>query len=630
MNAGQKVFIGIGFVVLAIFSYFISGMITCAVLLHEALGKSGLSRFKEYWNFNFTYQAIAEYGEYKAIGIFFGVYIFAILFIVAGILVSKKKQSLHGDARFATFSDIQKLGLFGDSKNYVKRGIIIGKWNNKFLKFGGQQFVALGAPTRSGKGVGIVIPNLLHWEESAVVQDIKQECFDYTSKYRAEKLGNEVYLFNPFSLETHRYNPFSYIDMSDELAADNQLIDLANIIYPTSDDEDKNFWPRQAQNLFIGLCYLYRDLALTEKGRDFLFTWGLSVEFNFYGLLQLSKGLEIVATDKNNKKVEVITGGLATTYEFLKEAGILGDATIRRLSSYMQVKSENTQSSIMATFVSPLSSFEGETLRRATETSDFDFRDLRKKKMTIYIGITPDQLANATFLLNVFWSQLMTINTKELPQQNAKLKYACLLLMDEFTAVGRIAILQKGVSFIAGYNLRLLMIYQSRSQLETPAPMGYGKEGAQTLLTNHACQIYYAPKELADAETLSKLLGNTTVKQTSRSSNYGQSGGGSRSISETHRALMLPQELIKMDYSKEIILIDSGHPILCNKAFYYSDKVFMDKFKEIAPSLKSIEGVPNRDVFEKAILAGECRVRRPNEVVKEKNDENTKQGEENE
>ena len=134
MNAGQKVFIGIGFVVLAIFSYFISGMITCAVLLHEALGKSGLSRFKEYWNFNFTYQAIAEYGEYKAIGIFFGVYIFAILFIVAGILVSKKKQSLHGDARFATFSDIQKLGLFGDSKNYVKRGIIIGKWNNKFLK----------------------------------------------------------------------------------------------------------------------------------------------------------------------------------------------------------------------------------------------------------------------------------------------------------------------------------------------------------------------------------------------------------------------------------------------------------------------------------------------------------------
>ena len=543
MNAGQKVFIGIGFVVLAIFSYFISGMITCAVLLHEALGKSGLSRFKEYWNFNFTYQAVAEYGEYKAIGIFFGVYIFAILFIVAGILVSKKKQSLHGDARFATFSDIQKLGLFGDSKNYVKRGIIIGKWNNKFLKFGGQQFVALGAPTRSGKGVGIVIPNLLHWEESAVVQDIKQECFDYTSKYRAEKLGNEVYLFNPFSLETHRYNPFSYIDMSDELAADNQLIDLANIIYPTSDDEDKNFWPRQAQNLFIGLCYLYRDLALTEKGRDFLFTWGLSVEFNFYGLLQLSKGLEIVATDKNNKKVEVITGGLAPTYEFLKEAGILGDATIRRLSSYMQVKSENTQSSIMATFVSPLSSFEGETLRRATETSDFDFRDLRKKKMTIYIGITPDQLANATFLLNVFWSQLMTINTKELPQQNAKLKYACLLLMDEFTAVGRIAILQKGVSFIAGYNLRLLMIYQSRSQLETPAPMGYGKEGAQTLLTNHACQIYYAPREQSDAETLSKLLGNTTVKQTSRSSNYGQSGGGSRSISETHRALMLPQEL---------------------------------------------------------------------------------------
>ncbi|OCR84553.1 type IV secretory system conjugative DNA transfer family protein, partial [Campylobacter fetus] len=144
-------------------------------------------------------------------------------------------------------------------------------------------------------------------------------------------------------------------------------------------------------------------------------------------------------------------------------------------------------------FNAPLTPFEGETLRLTTKTSDFDLRDLRKKKTTIYIGITPDQLTNAKFILNIFWSQLILLNTKELPQKNKDLKYSCLLVMDEFTAPGQIPILQTAISFIAGFNLRLLMIYQSLSQLETPAPLGYGKEGAKTLLTNHACQIFYAP-----------------------------------------------------------------------------------------------------------------------------------------
>ncbi|PHY92187.1 type IV secretory system conjugative DNA transfer family protein, partial [Campylobacter vulpis] len=151
---------------------------------------------------------------------------------------------------------------------------------------------------------------------------------------------------------------------------------------------------------------------------------------------------------------------------------------------------------------------------------------------TIYIGITPDQLANAGFILNIFWSQLILLNTKELPQSNKELKYTCLMVMDEFTAPGRIPIYQSAVSFMAGYWLRSLMIYQSNSQLETQQPLGYGKEGAKTLLTNHACQIFYAPREQEDAEAISRILGNTTFKTSSRSINTSGNGGGSRSISE--------------------------------------------------------------------------------------------------
>lgn len=598
MEKGKIVFIVIASVLLLVLSYFLSGFLILV------LNKVKLFSIFEYYHLNFAYEAISKgYPKtYAGIGIS--------LFLCFGsaillLLFAKNKQSLYGDARFANMGEIRKAGLLGDKNNYVKRGIIIGKYGSKFLQFGGQQFVALGAPTRSGKGVGIVIPNLLHWEESAVVQDIKQECFDYTSKYRKEKLGNEVFLFNPFGNRTHRYNPFTYIDMNDAENADSQLMDLANIVYPIGSDGTDKFFSQQAQNLFIGLCYLYKDLALTEQGQIFLEGYDLKLEFNFWGILQLSKGFDIQVDEKTS------ISGFESTYKLLKDIGILGESTKRRIGSYMQIDSANTKSGVMATFNAPLTPFEGETLRLSTQTSDFDLRDLRKKKMTIYIGITPDQLANAQFILNVFWSQLISLNTKELPQQNDALRYVCLLLLDEMTAPGRISILQTSVSFIAGYSLRLLSIYQSQSQLETPPPLGYGREGAKTLLTNHACQIYYAPREQEDAEHISKILGNTTVKQQSRSFNSGGSGGGSRSVSETHRALMLPQELREMAFEKELITIDSGKPILCNKAFYYNDKFFMDKFKSISPSLKAIKGIPNRKVFENAILNGECSVEIP-------------------
>lgn len=615
MQANQKIFIGFAFVVSFIFSYFISGMLLAAHLLHQKFGKAGFLKITEVYHINFIYEAIKN-GYPNALAFFFGILLLALSLVAILYFMSKNKESLHGEARFATLEDIKKAGLLGKMSMFgkiiepVKRGVIIGKYNGKLLKFGGQQFVALGAPTRSGKGVGIVIPNLLEWAESAVVQDIKQECFDYTSKYRKEVLNQEVYLFNPFSTRTHRYNPFTYIDMLDLENADSQLMDLANIIYPLGTDDTSKFFSQQAQNLFIGICYLYKDLALVEKGKEWCETWNIKLEFNFYGILQISKGFDIDYVAENGEKEKLISG-FEDTFNYLKEKGLLGETTIRRIGTYVQIDSANTKSGVMSSFNAPLSSFEGETLRLATQTSDFDLRDLRKKKMTIYIGITPDQLANAQFILNIFWSQLILLNTKELPQQNPELRYMCLLVMDEFTAPGRIQILQTAISFIAGYWLRFLMIYQSNSQLETPPPLGYGKEGAKTLLTNHACQIFYAPREQEDAEAISKILGNKTVKQISRSFNQGQGGGGSRSVSETHRALMLPQELREMPFEKELVTIDSSKPIMCEKAFYYSDPYFMDKFKVISPSLKNIKGVPNREEFEKAILSGECNIEIP-------------------
>lgn len=596
LNKAQIIFLCI--VALAI-SYFLTSVVIFA--LNDAL-----KLLPKVWKPEFTFLALIngypKVYEALAISLFLS---FSVVFLLPFI---PKKEKLYGNARFANSADIRKMGLFpkkGKDGKIDNNGIIIGMYNNQLLRFGGQQFVALGAPTRSGKGVGIVIPNLLDYPNSCVVQDIKLECFEYTSKYRKEILKQDIFLFNPYSFKTHRYNPLFYIDMKGE-NADAELNDFANILYPLKNDGSvTDYFNGKAKDLFIGLCYMMNDLLGTRKGIAFLQKYELECSFSLYGILKLSEGL--------NFEVEIADGEIKTisnfadTYNTLVEMKMVSPKAKERIDAFFEIKSDNERSSAMGSFISPLAIFRADNMRLATSANDFDFRDLRRKKMTIYIGITPDKLASAKPILNIFWQQLILINVQQgLPQSNKELKHPCLLLMDEFTASGYLATYSSAISFMAGYDLRSLIIYQADSQLTNNKPEGYGQAEANTLLKNHACRIYYAMKD-DDAKRLSESLGTKTVKQRSR--NLGQGGGGSES--ETSRALMLPKEIEEMQFDTEIIKIEGKPPIKCKKALYYSNKYFMDKFKEVSPSLKNIKGIPNRKSLENAIQNGETYIKIP-------------------
>lgn len=607
-NKSQITFL---FIVDIVATYFLSG------ILLFVLNKYGIMDIIENYSFKTTIDAILNNYDktWESIGI---------SFIVCTIIVMilpfiKPKETIFGNARFANFSEIKKRGLFDD------KGIIIGKYKNKLLRFSGQQFVALGAPTRSGKGVGIVIPNLLEWQDSCVVQDIKQECFDYTSKYRRDILGQDVYLFNPFSNVTDRYNPLDYIDMNNELTRDNELTNFANLLYPKVSKD--TFFDTQAVELFLGACYMYHDIVSSTEGQELMQEYNIKLDFTLNTIYRLViRGLsEITASEtdeETGETVEYPTQGLEDTYDLLNELGILSEITKEHIDLYVFQDSDNTKGGIRGSFAGPLAFYNTQSVKIATATSDFDLRDLRKKKMTIYIGITPDKLADAKPILNIFWSQLISLNTQELPQRNKDLKYQCLLLMDEFTSIGNMPILEKAVSFIAGYNLRLLTIFQVISQLRKSPPDGYGREGADTLLKNHACEIYYAPKKIEDAEPISKQLSDKTVKSTSRShsSSRGSSSNG-RNISDAKRALMLPQEICEMPFEEEIIIMENIKPFKANKALYYSDKYFMNKFKKVSPSLQKIKRIPSQNEFENAILNDEMNIKIKTRSLKNEDEE---------
>lgn len=473
-------------------------------------------------------------------------------------VIAKQNRPLHGAARFANTAEIRKAGLL-DPKGGLDKTILVGKKNGRYLTYGGYQFVILAAPTRSGKGVGIVVPNCLNYSDSLVVLDIKGENFDITSGFRA-KHGQKVYLFAPFDEAgvTHRYNPLEYI--SDDPAQRLGDIDaIGTALYSGGNQNDK-FWSENAKDLFRGLC-----LFVLER-KDLPKTFG--------EILRQASG-------KGKPLKEYI-------FEELKKAQDTGhpfsNACIDCLNRVLS-NSENTLAGIVATFGTPLLIFQNPRVDLATSVNDFDLREVRRERMSIYFKMPPNKLKEGSVLVNLFFDQLLNLNTRVLPSQDKTLKHQCLVLLDEMTSIGKVAMIAQAVSYMAGYNMRLLTIIQNKSQLEDV----YGKAGALTLLSNHALMVMYAPSPTvqSDAQEYSEMLGYETVKSRSRTSSMQSS---STSTSDQRRALMLPQEIRELGQTREIVSLENCKPILCDKIRYYEDPDFTCRAHLPPPS------IPKQDI----------------------------------
>lgn len=473
-------------------------------------------------------------------------------------VIAKQNRPLHGAARFANTAEIRKAGLL-DPKGGLDKTILVGKKNGRYLTYGGYQFVILAAPTRSGKGVGIIVPNCLNYSDSLVVLDIKGENFDITSGFRA-KHGQKVYLFAPFDEAgvTHRYNPLEYI--SDDPAQRLGDIDaIGTALYSGGNQNDK-FWSENAKDLFRGLC-----LFVLER-KDLPKTFG--------EILRQASG-------KGKPLKEYI-------FEELKKAQDTGhpfsNACIDCLNRVLS-NSENTLAGIVATFGTPLLIFQNPRVDLATSANDFDLREVRRERMSIYFKMPPNKLKEGSVLVNLFFDQLLNLNTRVLPSQDKTLKQQCLVLLDEMTSIGKVAMIAQAVSYMAGYNMRLLTIIQNKSQLEDV----YGKAGALTLLSNHALMVMYAPSPTvqSDAQEYSEMLGYETVKSRSRTSSMQSS---STSTSDQRRALMLPQEIRELGQTREIVSLENCKPILCDKIRYYEDPDFTCRAHLPPPS------IPKQDI----------------------------------
>ena len=469
----------------------------------------------------------------------------------AGLFFAARRQRpLHGDARFASAAEVARSGLTrGD-----KPGILIALDGDRFLSLGGQLSVMLSAPTRSGKGVSVVIPNLLHWSDSVVVLDLKGENYRVTSGFRAQT-DNAVFAFSPFdpNARSHRWNPLSAVRTS-RLHRVGDLLSIGQVLFPNDGGgtSSEAFFNDQARNLFLGLGLLLLETPALPR------TIG--------EMLRQSSGRGLPLKDHLARLIAQRRGSKKPLSSECVDA-------LQRLMS----NSENTLSSVVATFNAPLTIFTDPKVDAATSADDFNLADVRRRRMSIYFRVPADQTANARPLLRLFFSQLVSLNTRVLPEDDKSLKLQCLLINDEFTTMGRVDAITHGAAFLAGYNLRLLTVVQAMSQLDAL----YGEKEARTFATNHGLQILFAPREQRDADEYSAMLGHFTQRVTtrgrSRSFSARASSSASSNESDQRRALLLPQEFKELGSERLVVIFENCRPILAEKLRYHHHDKFLHR-----------------------------------------------------
>lgn len=457
-----------------------------------------------------------------------------------------RRPALFGDAHFADESEVRAAHLRAPD------GLILGRLRGRLLRANGQLGVLLFAPPRSGKGVGFVIPNLLTWRGSAIVNDLKLENFEKTSGAR-DAMGQQIVLFAPLDTEgrTHAYNPLDFVSSDRNLRVnDVQAITAKLVVTPPRADP---MWTNEARVLLDGLILfmldvnqkaslgaVYRAILSTQNFGDYL-TWVMK---------EYETRLDPMAVMQFN--------------------GFLG-------------KAFKEQSGVLSSLKAALSLFANPLIDRATSSTDFDPRDLRRRPMTIYLGVMPRDIARLSPLLNIFVQQTFDGLLGLLPAEDEPLQV--LALLDEFTALGRLENVERGIAYFAGYNIVLAPVIQDLSQLEEV----YGRAVTETFLSTANIRIAYAQNSLKTAKYLSEEMGFRTITTRSRSRRVNDPWNGNVSDGQTRRELMLPHEIRELDRHKELLVVEAAPPIKADKIYYYRDRMFKNLMRpsRVRPKLNN-------------------------------------------
>lgn len=466
--------------------------------------------------------------------------------ITAAIAISvmrareEREAATYGSARWATTKEIKSAQLMNPS------GVVLGKFDNNYLRHDGPEHVLCFAPTRSGKGVGLVVPSLLTWPGSVIVHDIKGENWSLTSRFRAG--FGRVLLFDPTNLNSNAYNPLLEIRRGPSEIRDVQ--NIADVLVdPEGSLDRRNHWEKTSHSLLVGaiLHVLYAEA---------------------------NKSLAGVANFLSDP-----TRDIKSTLDLMMRTPHLGQdkphPVVASAARELKNKSDNECSGVLSTAMSFLGLYRDPIVAEVTSQCDWRIADLTSndRPTTLYIVIPPSDISRTKPLIRLMLNQIGRRLTEDLEDKNKR--HRLLLMLDEFPALGRLDFFESALAFMAGYGIKAFLIAQSLNQIEK----AYGANNS--ILDNCHVRVSFATNDERTAKRVSDALGMATEIRAMK--NY----AGHRlspwlghlmvSRSETARPLLTPGEIMQLSPDDEIVMVSGTRPIRAKKARYYEDAYLMER-----------------------------------------------------
>src|SRR6202163_2274559 len=446
-----------------------------------------------------------------------------------------KTAATYGSARWASPSEIRAAGLTAPD------GVVLGRFERDYLRHDGPEHVLCFAPTRSGKGVGLVVPTLLTWPGSCIVHDIKGENWTPTSGFRAQH--GRVLLFDPTNSNSAAYNPL--LEVRRGIWEIRDVQNVADVLVdPEGSLERRNHWEKTSHSLLVGaiLHVLYAEPDKTLAGvANFL-------------------------SDPRRPINTTLKAMLTTAH--LGPAG--SHPVIASAARELLNKSDNERSGVLSTAMSFLGLSRDPVVAKVTSRCDWRIRDLVEgnRPTTLYLVVPPSDISRTKPLVRLILNQIGRRLTEDLHAKGRR--HRLLLMLDEFPALGRLDFFESALAFMAGYGLKSFLIAQSLNQIEK----AYGPNNA--VLDNCHVRVSFATNDERTAKRVSDALGTATELRAMK--NY----AGHRlspwlghlmvSRQETARPLLTPGEIMQLPPDDQLVLVSGCPPIRAKKARYYEDR----------------------------------------------------------
>lgn len=459
-----------------------------------------------------------------------------------------RRQMPYGAARFGTLMEATKQGLTG------KQGIVLGTLNGVIVRSDEPAHILVVGPSRSGKGTGFVLPNGYLWQGSAVFFDPKRENFDALANHRTT-MGNKVFMFSPGSPDTHRYNPLDFVRRDERMATD--CLVVASFIIPEKVDDTWAGAGRLLLSALIGYVLSSPLMAEAQHLRS------------------------VARMTTTGKDISTVLRAVVKT-----ERQHLPSWVIDNFNQYIALEPETRNSAVFNVNLA-MSLWNNGLISAATETSDFDIRELRRQPMTIFIGCTIAELAIFRPLIRILFQQIHDLMMMRIPGDDEP--HQVLLMLDEFYHVGRMDSLISKITISAGYGFRMAIIMQDISQLDEL----YGRNTRLTAVSGSQIKLFIQINDLETSEFVSEMLGETTQVYKTPVARPGQGVFAPRTWTPHYmaRPLRSPLELREMSERLSVLIVKSSRSFELGKIRHYRDKPFRRLFeaaKGSPPKLPSL------------------------------------------